>query len=72
MLVDDTVEKVIDFLDQQIKGCENGRPFRGPYLAQLHLVKLLLDRKHQSIKLVGRLCFHLTDTSLLNQSYLNY
>ncbi|XP_046361388.2 N-alpha-acetyltransferase 25, NatB auxiliary subunit-like [Haliotis rufescens] len=51
--IDYSVEKALSFITEQIKGCENGRLFRGPYLARLELIRLLQTRGEESVSIVG-------------------
>jgi hypothetical protein len=51
--VDSTLEEVMEFINEQIKGCQEGTLLRGPYLAQMELIKILKDRKSDLIKMAG-------------------
>ncbi|XP_076434680.1 N-alpha-acetyltransferase 25, NatB auxiliary subunit-like isoform X2 [Babylonia areolata] len=51
--VDSSLEEVMEFINQQINRCKDGTLLRGPYLAQMELVRILQERKSPLLKLAG-------------------
>ena len=52
--VDNSVEKAVLFLQQQIDGSTKAeRPMRGPYLAQLELMKRLKEQANPEVEKLG-------------------
>ncbi|KAK7505933.1 hypothetical protein BaRGS_00002655, partial [Batillaria attramentaria] len=51
--VDCTLEDAMEFINEQIKGCQDGPLLRGPYLAQMELVRILQERKSELLKIAG-------------------
>ena len=51
--VDSSLEEVMEFINEQIKSCQEATRLRGPYLAQMELVRILRERKSELLKLAG-------------------
>ncbi|KAK7088103.1 N-alpha-acetyltransferase 25, NatB auxiliary subunit-like [Littorina saxatilis] len=51
--VDSSLEEVMEFINERIKGCQETTPLRGPYLAQMELVRIMRERKSELLKLAG-------------------
>ena len=51
--VDSSLEEVMEFINQQIEKGQEGTLLRGPYLAQMELVRILQERKSQLLTLAG-------------------
>lgn len=43
----------MEFINEQIKQCQQDTPLRGPYLAQMEFVRILQERKSEVLKLAG-------------------
>ena len=43
----------MEFINERIKGCQEAALLRGPYLAQMELVRILQERKSELLKLAG-------------------
>ncbi|PVD31460.1 hypothetical protein C0Q70_06872 [Pomacea canaliculata] len=51
--VDCSLEEVMEFINQQTKQNKGGILLRGPYLAQMELVRILQERRSELLKLAG-------------------
>lgn len=51
--VDCSLEEVMEFISQQTKQNKGGILLRGPYLAQMELVRILQERRSELLKLAG-------------------
>jgi len=62
--VDCTVELVVEFIRSQMSTDESTHRLRGPYLAQLELMRLLRDRHDDRWNVVfGQFCLTLLDSN---------